>query len=353
MADQKESAVPPVEETGMSAHLAGPFNLKPQNLTEAMDYAKLMAKSELVPKEYIGKPANILIAVQLGNEVGLSPLQSLMSIAVINGRPTMWGDGLLAIVKNSGVLDETFGEGGIVERPPNEALAASEGSFTIKRKDMANPMTRTFSLAEAETAGLVRRSGPSGPWNTYRGRMLQMRARGWGLRDSCADVLKGLRSREEERDQALQEAEYRVIPPARKSESGQTAEVDKFLEGAKPTTPGAPRRASANPASTSGASKSQGYESWTGKILNVVGPKSGTTNGKKWIIWPVECEGDFKVTIFHSEEMANIAYGLKNSGKPAVIEYEVSKKGNIAHTIDAAPTTTAPADDGPTPGDQD
>ena len=73
---------------------------------EAWHLAKLMASSDLVPKDFREKPANVLLAVQLGHEVGLTPMQAVQNIAVINGRPVIWGDALLGIVQNSGLLQD-------------------------------------------------------------------------------------------------------------------------------------------------------------------------------------------------------------------------------------------------------
>src|ERR1700675_2806847 len=64
----------------------------PVNLTEAVALAKLIASSELAPKDYKGKPGNCLIAMQLGAELGVAPMQAIQNIAVINGRPSVWGD---------------------------------------------------------------------------------------------------------------------------------------------------------------------------------------------------------------------------------------------------------------------
>src|ERR1700756_1528846 len=71
----------------------------PNNLTEAIQFAKLIANSDLAPKDYKGKPANVLIAMQLGAEIGLSPMTAIQSIAVINGRPCLWGEGALGVVQ--------------------------------------------------------------------------------------------------------------------------------------------------------------------------------------------------------------------------------------------------------------
>jgi hypothetical protein len=62
--------------------------LTPHTFAEAVQFANMIAKSTLVPQEYRGKPENIFLALQLGAEIGLSPLQAVQNIAVINGRPT-------------------------------------------------------------------------------------------------------------------------------------------------------------------------------------------------------------------------------------------------------------------------
>jgi hypothetical protein len=71
-----------------------PSTLAPATLAELMEFAEIAARSQFVPKDYRGHPEDILLAVQLGSEVGLRPLQALQNIAVINGRPAVWGDAL-------------------------------------------------------------------------------------------------------------------------------------------------------------------------------------------------------------------------------------------------------------------
>src|SRR5688500_16008137 len=68
------------------------FSLNPASLKEAIELSELMAKSDLVPKDYKGKPGNILVAVQMGAEIGLPAMQSIQNIAVINGKPSIYGD---------------------------------------------------------------------------------------------------------------------------------------------------------------------------------------------------------------------------------------------------------------------
>ena len=80
------------------------FSLSPRNLAEAMEFAKIIAQSDMVPKDYVNKPGNVLVAVQTGAELGLKPMQSLQGISVINGRPRSW-----AIASTKRVLPQPVG----------------------------------------------------------------------------------------------------------------------------------------------------------------------------------------------------------------------------------------------------
>lgn len=77
------------------------FSLAPRDLAQAIEFAGILAKSNMVPKEFVGNPGNILVAVQWGMELGLQPMQAMQNIAVINGRPSLWGDAVIGIVKAS------------------------------------------------------------------------------------------------------------------------------------------------------------------------------------------------------------------------------------------------------------
>ena len=57
-------------------------------LSEQMEYARVVSSGALLPQAYRGKPADILIAVGLGQAMGLSPAESLYRIDVIQGKPT-------------------------------------------------------------------------------------------------------------------------------------------------------------------------------------------------------------------------------------------------------------------------
>ena len=148
--------------------------------------ANIIKSTSICPKDYIGKSGDALVAMMLGSEMGLNPIQALQNIAVINGRPSLWGDAMLALVQNHPAfvsIEETFNP---------ETMTAS---CTVVRKG-GKPHTCSFSQEDAVLAGLWGRN----TWKQYPKRMLQMRARGFALRDQFADALNGLISAEEARD---------------------------------------------------------------------------------------------------------------------------------------------------------
>jgi len=163
--------------------------LRPQSFGELVQFAQMAAKSSMVPPAYKGQPESIMLAIQMGSELGLAPMQSLQNIAVVNGRPTVWGDAVVGLCRQSPVckdIVETFtGEG--------DKLVATCTAVRVG----SEPVVRTFSVDDAKKAGLW---GKAGPWQQYPKRMLQMRARGFAVRDAFPDVLRGLITAEEAAD---------------------------------------------------------------------------------------------------------------------------------------------------------
>jgi hypothetical protein len=151
--------------------------------------ANAVCAAGMAPKG-LDTPEKATVAIMHGLEVGLTPMAALQSIAVVNGRPTIWGDGALALVRASGLCEgvhETVDGSG-------DGMVAT---CAIKRKGERAEIVRSFSVAQAKKAGLW---GKAGPWQQYPDRMLTMRARAFALRDGFADVLRGLGIAEEVSD---------------------------------------------------------------------------------------------------------------------------------------------------------
>lgn len=166
----------------------------PQTFDDVYRIANAVVKAGMAPFG-IETAEKATIIIMHGLEVGLAPMVALQSIALINGKPSLYGDGALGVVRASGQL-EKFSER--IQTSETNVLAVC----TVKRRGEAS-LTRSFSKDEAQKAGLwgkVGRNGQPTPWVTYPNRMLAMRARAFALRDGFADVLRGLGIREEMED---------------------------------------------------------------------------------------------------------------------------------------------------------
>lgn len=163
-----------------------------------MSLATKLATSELVPKCFRGKPQDLYIAWAMGYQIGIAPEQAMQCIAVINGKPAMWGDDMLALCMAHPDFED------IIEEPsmlPDGTVIGFQ--CTVKRYGMA-PKSNLFTLDMAKRAGLL---GKVGPWTQYPERMLKLRARGFTLRDAFPDALKGIKPREEVEDYNVVEME--------------------------------------------------------------------------------------------------------------------------------------------------
>lgn len=191
-----------------------------RSFDEMARFCKAIVNSGLAPKGF-NSPEAVMVAVQHGMELGLAPMQALQSIAIINGKPCIYGDAALALcAAHAAFLD--------IE----EEVKDNTATCTVKRRDRS-PVVRTFSEADAKKAGLWAKSGP---WSQYPSRMLQMRARSWALRDAFPDALRGLGIREEVGDWQVKQARGRevacsVVLPDAGADVSQTAAINDKATG--------------------------------------------------------------------------------------------------------------------------
>ncbi len=220
----------------------GLIRLQPTTFNEMITLAKILASSDIVPKDLRGKEANVLLVLMFGNEIGISAAQALQNVMVVNGRPSLWGDAVMGLVLASSVYEDSKDE--FDER-------TMTATFHAKRKGK-DWVKRSFSKADAELAKLWTKEGP---WREYPKRMLFHRARSWALRDSFADVLKGLRYYEEEMDtinlERRGEKEY-AMPSEKKTD----APIETTASQAAPTT--SPAAAAAPAPAPESEKKSEG-----------------------------------------------------------------------------------------------
>jgi hypothetical protein len=158
----------------------------PDTVEEVFRIAKAVAASGLAPNG-MRSPEQITIAIMHGAEIGLPPMQAIQRIAVVNGRPAIWGDAVPALLLARGFkIIETM-----------DGVEDARGATCCVVRPDGTKIERRFTIGDAKIAGLW---GKAGPWKQYPDRMLQMRARGFAARDGAADVLSGLYVAEELHD---------------------------------------------------------------------------------------------------------------------------------------------------------
>jgi hypothetical protein len=161
----------------------------PRNIEEAFRMAEMLIVAKMAP-ESLKTPEAVCVAILHGLEVGMTPLAAVQSIAVINGKPSLWGDGFLAVIQGSGLLEWKKEFERVDERNGKTAVCI------MKRKGDPEPATCEFSEVDARDANLANKA----IWKAYAPRMRKMRARAFAGRDLFSDVLKGMKMAEEVND---------------------------------------------------------------------------------------------------------------------------------------------------------
>ncbi len=225
----------------------------PTDFDQVWKFARYALVGGFVPASLTNKKngdeatAAAAIAIMSGAELGLKPLMALRSIAVINGRPALYGDGIMAVVRQSGIAKD-------IKRGTKLVDGKHVGFCTATRKDTGETLTVEFTQDEATRAGLwddrpevdnmvwgeqrgqkVKQGTKKNdsPWYRYGPRMLMWRATHWCLRDLFADVLAGVMDETEateviaNSEPAIVEQQAQLSPPSPPAEEPEEAEVEE------------------------------------------------------------------------------------------------------------------------------
>ncbi len=168
------------------------FTFLPTTWSELYNYAKEISQTDFVPDQMRGKTGAVLACWQKGHEVGLLPMASLQSIAIINGRPSIHSAGYWALITGHPLCEWT------TELSSEEALTKGYGECIVQRRRSPHPVIRRFTIKMAQDAGLWGGTGDTkekrekSVWFKYPGRMLQMRARHLAGDDAIPEAAQGL-----------------------------------------------------------------------------------------------------------------------------------------------------------------
>ena len=149
----------------------------PQGLAEKQGWAQTLAASNLLPPAYQKQPANLFLAAEYADTLGIPRIAAVTGIHVIQGKPSMSADLMAAQVRRAGHKLR-------VKASDTEAVAqlvrADDPDFTYECR---------WTLDRAKTAGLIGKAG--GNWQKYPAAMLKARAISEVIREGCSEVLYG------------------------------------------------------------------------------------------------------------------------------------------------------------------
>lgn len=235
----------------------------PSNLEETWRLSTMIVEAGVAPQALVGREPGenaspeiwqrwgkkatsaVAIVIMSGAELGLPPMVALRSFTVIGGKPALYGDGLINVVRKSGRAKSL--ELGYLRDASKEALlnlglskdvVAQMNTFDERtigwckamRIDTGEMKVEPYSVADAKIAGLwderTTRRGKvwknnqqvwddvpnDTSWHRHPKRMLQWRAAGFGLRELFGDVLGGIRDEFETREIAGELIEHRDEP---------------------------------------------------------------------------------------------------------------------------------------------
>ncbi len=188
---------------------------EPKSIQEAMELCQYLIKSRFLP-ESIKTPEQALAIMVTGRELGLSTMQSLRTIHVIKGKPTMSADLMVALSKR---------------HPDCEYFRCLESTnqvatYETKRKG-SEAVQRSFTMRQAQTAQLT--GNPT--WKKFPEAMLRARAKSDLARDEYPDIVMGIYDPDE-----LQDTQP---PPAPEKHSSVTEKITENLSS-KPEKEEAP-----------------------------------------------------------------------------------------------------------------
>ena len=152
------------------------------NLPALIDYSKALAASDLLPVEYRGKPANVLVAIEYGKALDLAPMAAIQGITVIKGKPTASAALMAGLVRRAGHILRVTGND---KRAECTIIRADDPEFEFKT---------IWTIERAKQAGLTSNQ----TWSKYPDAMLKARAISECARNACSEILAGVQYTSEE-----------------------------------------------------------------------------------------------------------------------------------------------------------
>ncbi len=193
----EETELPPAQEA-LALQVAVPTAVSMWNDTKLMNQsfrmARMLSSSALVPDSYRNSPENCVVAIDIANRMGISPLMVMQSLYVVKGKPSWSGSFCAAAINGSGRFTplefEFVGE----EGTPSWGCYATAIRVGNGKRCYSDTVTMQMAIAE----GWVGK--PGSKWKTMPRQMMMYRAAAFFARAHCSDILLGYYTVEEIQD---------------------------------------------------------------------------------------------------------------------------------------------------------
>ena len=164
--------------------------------TRKLEFCKQLVASGFLPQG-VNTPAKALAIIEAGRELGIPPMQSLRQINVIQQKPTLSAELMMALMHRGGIRCEWLAD------------TEKEARLKATRKN-GTTYTGSFTLAEAQVAGLLTKDG----WKKYPKAMMRARVISLVARVIAPDLIGGMYTPEEMGADVNEEGEVLATPGA-------------------------------------------------------------------------------------------------------------------------------------------
>ncbi len=175
------------------------FSLK--NFEHAQRVAKMIATSSLVPQQYQGKVENVMIAMEMANRMGISPLMVMQNLYIVKGNPGWSGSFVIGVINGSKRFDENieFEFTGTGDEYGCRAVTTRKGKRIESTKI-------DWKMVKGE--GWLDK--PGSKWKTMPDQMFRYRAAAFFGRAHTPDLLMGMQTAEEIMDIQSEEVKPKI-----------------------------------------------------------------------------------------------------------------------------------------------
>ena len=193
----EETEMPPAQE-GVALQVAVPTAVTMWNdakmMNQSFRMARMLADSALVPDSYKGAPQNCVVAIDIANRMGISPLMVMQNLYVVKGKPSWSGSFCAAAINVSGRFTPLeFIFVGERDKPSWGCYATA-----VRAANGVRCYSDTITMAMAAAEGWLNK--PGSKWKTMPMQMMMYRAAAFFARAHCSDILLGLPTYEEVQD---------------------------------------------------------------------------------------------------------------------------------------------------------